>query len=400
VTSPAASVALLLDLSDAKPHVLLGRRRTRAGDPWSGHLALPGGKADASDGDAMDTAVRECAEEAGIRLERSMVWGGLPPVVAGRVTGRHTVVSPFVAVLDGRFDPAQGGFRRDRGTDGEIEVWMGFALEDLDRPELRTTIQAPDGSAQEGVRTELGTLWGMTLRLLERVWQAPLVPGISRLWLDFDGTLYPASHPLSDAVDRRITEWISRERGVAPEAADLVRMDLYRRHGNTLRGMMGESDMDPGRYLDFVFDLPDSVFPGSDPDLDLALSRLDLPARVFTNARADYVRRGLERLGISGRIRGIHDIESFRWRSKPDPSVYSELLRQEGTDPAAILFADDRAENLAPARALGIRCVWVDEDERGDWTDRDGRPWDGLPWQWKVRNAGRLPALLLPRLGT
>jgi putative hydrolase of the HAD superfamily len=400
VTSATASVAVLLDLSGTVPHVLLGRRRTRADDPWSGNLALPGGRPGLSDRDAMDTAVRECAEEAGIRLDRSMVWGGLPPVVAGRVTGRHAVVSPFVAMLDGRFDAVTGEFLRDHGTDGEIEAWTGFALEDLDRPELRTTLQAPDGSAQDGVRTELGILWGMTLRLLERVWRAPLLPGISRLWLDFDGTLYPASHPLSDAVDRRITEWISRERGVAPEEADLVRMDLYRRHGNTLRGMMGESDMDPTRYLDFVFDLPDSVFPNADPGLDLALSRLGISASVFTNARADYVRRGLERLGISGRIGGIHDIESFHWRSKPDPAIYEEVLRLDGADPASILFADDRAENLAPARALGIRCVWVDEDERGDWTDRDGHPWDGLPWQWKIRNPHRLPALLLPRLGT
>jgi putative hydrolase of the HAD superfamily len=400
VTSTTASVAVLLDLSGDKPHVLLGRRRVRRDDPWSGHLALPGGRPGLADRDAMDTAVRECVEEAGIRLDRSMVWGGLPPVLAGRITGRHTVVSPFVAVLDGRFDRALGTFRQDHGTDGEIEAWTAFALEDLDRPRLRTTHLAPDGTSQEGVRTELGTLWGMTLRLLERVWRAPLVPGISGLWLDFDGTLYPASHALSDAVDRRISDWISRERGVAPEEADRVRKDLYRRYGNTLRGMMGESDVDPKRYLDFVFDLPDSVFPDPDPELDRALSRLDIPASVFTNARADYVHRGLRKLGISARIGEIRDIESFRWRSKPEPALYEEILRLDGTDPAGILFADDRAENLSPARALGIRCVWVDEEEKGDWTDAERHPWDGLPWQWKIRSLHRLPALLLPRLGT
>jgi len=400
VTSPTASVAVLLDLRGDGPRVLLGRRRSRPDDPWSGHLALPGGRPEASDHDAMDTAIRECSEEAGIRVHRSMVWGGLPPVLAGRVTGHHTVVSPFVAVLEGRFDPVEGAFRRDHGTDGEIEAWTGFALGDLDRPELRTTIPAPDGTTQEGVLTELGILWGMTLRLLERVWRAPLVPGISSLWLDFDGTLYPASHALSDAVDRRISEWISRERDLDPEEADRVRRDLFLRYGNTLRGMLGESDVDPKRYLDFVFDLPDSVFPDADPDLDLALARLDLPASVFTNARADYVRRGLRKLGISGRIGGIRDIESFHWRSKPDPALYEEILRADGTDPPTILFADDRAENLAPARALGVRCVWIDEEERGDWTDRERRPWDGLPWQWKLRSLHRLPALLLPRLGT
>lgn len=391
MTSATASVAVLLDLSDGNPRVLLGRRRERSGDPWSGNLALPGGRPEPIDRDAMDTALRECREEAGIRLERSAVWGGLPPVLAGRITGRHTAVSPFLAIVD--------DFRQDNPGDGEIEAWSAFPLADLDRPELRMAHKAPDGSAQDAVRTELGVLWGMTLRLLERIWRQPLVQGISRLWLDFDGTLYPASHPLADAVDRRITEWIARERNISAEEADRLRVDLYQRHGNTLRGMMGESDVDPTRYLDFVFDLPDSVFPSADPSLDEVLSRIGASAAIFTNARADFVRRGIAALGISERIQDIRDIESFQWRAKPEPSLYARMLEIDGGDPRRILFAEDRARNLAPARALGIRCVWVDEDRRGDWTDLDGSPWDGVPWHWKIPTIHHLATLLLPRLG-
>jgi putative hydrolase of the HAD superfamily len=384
-------VAVLLDLADGNPRVLLGRRRERTEDPWSGNLALPGGRPEPVDRDAMDTALRECREEAGIRLSRNDVWGGLSPVVAGRVTGRHALVSPFLAVVD--------GFRPTGAMDGEIEAWSAFPLGDLDRPELRTTHVAPDGSQQDAVRTDLGLLWGMTLRLLERVWRAPLVPGITRLWLDFDGTLYPASHPLAQAVDGRITEWIARERGVSPEEADRLRVDLYHRHGNTLRGMMGESDVDPTRYLDFVFDLTDSVFPGKDTALDQALSRVGLPASIFTNARADYVRRGLDALGISSRIHAIRDIESFGWRSKPEPALYAEMLAEAASDPQGIAFVEDRAANLGPARDLGLRCIWVDEDSSGDWTDREGRPWDGMSWHWKIPSIHFLPVLLLPRLG-
>lgn len=391
MTSATASVAVLLDLSDGNPRVLLGRRRERPDDPWSGNLALPGGRPEPTDRDAMDTALRECREEAGICLERSAVWGGLPAVVAGRVTGRHTVVSPFLAVVD--------DFRPTGEVDGEIEAWIAFPLADLDRPDLRIVHSAPDGSSQDAVRTELGTLWGMTLRLLERIWRAPLVPGISRLWLDFDGTVYPASHPLAEAVDRRITRWLSRERSISENEADRLRVDLYHRHGNTLRGMMSESDVDPARYLDFVFDLPDSIFPGADPHLDLVLSRLGVPVSIFTNARADYVRRGLAALGIAGRIAAIRDIESFGWRSKPEIALYTEMLQADGGDPSGILFVEDRAENLAPARILGVRCAWVDEDGRGDWTDREGRPWDGMPWHWKIPAVHHLATLLLPRLG-
>lgn len=391
MTSASASVAILLDLSDGNPRVLLGRRRERPEDPWSGNIALPGGRPEPIDRDAMDTALRECREEAGIHLSRGAVWGALPPVVAGRVTGRHTVVTPFVAVVD--------DFHRTGPMDGEIEAWFAFPLADLDRSDLRMVHAASDGSSQDAVRTELGTLWGMTLRLLERIWRTPLLPGITRLWLDFDGTLYPASHPLADAVDRRITEWLARERGITEAEADRLRVDLYQRHGNTLRGMMGESDVDPTRYLDFVFDLPDSVFPGADPALDLALSRIGVPVAIFTNARADFVRRGVAALGISGRIQAIRDIESFQWRAKPEPMLYAQVLACDGGDPEGILFVEDRPKNLAPAKDLGIRCVWVDEDGGGDWTDRDGSLWDGMPWHWKIPSVHRLTVLLLPRLG-
>jgi len=300
-------------------------------------------------------------------------------------------VSPFLAVVD--------GFRQTGAVDGEIEAWFEFPLADLDRPELRIVHEAPDGSVQDAVRTDLGTLWGMTLRLLERIWHTPLVPGITRLWLDFDGTLYPSSHPLADAVDRRISRWLAQERDISAEEADRLRVDLYERHGNTLRGMLKESDVDPARYLDFVFDLPDSVFPREDPALGLALSRIGIPAAIFTNARADFVRRGLEALGIADRIETIRDIEAFGWRAKPEPALYSNFLEVDGGDPKGILFVEDRAQNLAPARDLGIRCVWVDEDASGDWTDREGRPWDAMPWHWKVRAVHDLAVLLLPRLG-
>jgi 8-oxo-dGTP diphosphatase len=48
--------------------VLLVKRAERAGDPWSGQIALPGGKFDADDKDLKATVVRETSEETGINL--------------------------------------------------------------------------------------------------------------------------------------------------------------------------------------------------------------------------------------------------------------------------------------------------------------------------------------------
>ncbi len=42
---------------------------------------------------------------------------------------------------------------------------------------------------------------------------------------------------------------------------------------------------------------------------------------------------------------------------KPDPKIYEEVARELGTDPAAVVFVDDRPENVAGAEAAGMTGV-------------------------------------------
>src|SRR5450432_2248558 len=76
---PQAAVALLL--VPGPDRLLLSRRAERAGDPWSGHLALPGGRYDAGDVDLLATAIRETEEETGVRLEREWCRAELDDLV-------------------------------------------------------------------------------------------------------------------------------------------------------------------------------------------------------------------------------------------------------------------------------------------------------------------------------
>ncbi len=105
-----AAVAVVLRGTNAvDAEVLLVRRALKAGDPWSGHMALPGGRRAPDDVDLLATALRETHEEVGVQLARDQSIGRLPPVFTVApargaplgLKGLPMIVRPHVLVLDG-----------------------------------------------------------------------------------------------------------------------------------------------------------------------------------------------------------------------------------------------------------------------------------------------------------
>jgi 8-oxo-dGTP pyrophosphatase MutT (NUDIX family) len=70
-----AAVAVVLGPDD---HLLFIRRAERQGDPWSGHMAFPGGRASPLDASIRATAERETREEVGLDLAPAEFIGALP----------------------------------------------------------------------------------------------------------------------------------------------------------------------------------------------------------------------------------------------------------------------------------------------------------------------------------
>ena len=94
---PAAAVMILLREGGQGLEVLLGERRKREGDPWSGQVGLPGGRHHEEDGTLLSTAIRETREEVGIDLNGcAEVLGHMAPRAPGNKP--ELLVVPFVAI--------------------------------------------------------------------------------------------------------------------------------------------------------------------------------------------------------------------------------------------------------------------------------------------------------------
>ena len=93
----AAVAAILAPLAGENAlQLLLIRRSSREHDPWSGHMALPGGRRDPGDADLRATAAREALEETGIDLAGARFLGRLDDLRPIRQSERSLSVRPFV----------------------------------------------------------------------------------------------------------------------------------------------------------------------------------------------------------------------------------------------------------------------------------------------------------------
>jgi 8-oxo-dGTP pyrophosphatase MutT (NUDIX family) len=106
-TPARAAVAVVFRVgADGAPELLLILRAEREGDPWSGHVALPGGRRQPEDATLQDTAVRETLEETSVDLgAHGAVLGTLDELHPRTPTLPPIVVTPFVFTVAPDVEP-------------------------------------------------------------------------------------------------------------------------------------------------------------------------------------------------------------------------------------------------------------------------------------------------------
>jgi 8-oxo-dGTP pyrophosphatase MutT (NUDIX family) len=156
----SAAIALILLEVEGTLEVLLIERATRTGDPWSGHMALPGGHQEPADPDLGATAERETLEEVGLDLRQlGERLGRLSDCSPMR--GVPIGVRPFVYLLQAR---------PTLTLSEEVRQALWVPVGPLRRGERRTTFNwSRAGQQLEFPAWDIDghVVWGLTYRVLD-----------------------------------------------------------------------------------------------------------------------------------------------------------------------------------------------------------------------------------------
>jgi 8-oxo-dGTP pyrophosphatase MutT (NUDIX family) len=158
-----AAVALLLrEGSREAAEILFIKRSQREGDPWSGHVAFPGGRAEPSDPSLLDVAVREVSEEVGIDLRHGgRILGRLPTVEPLSVRLPPIDVTPFLVL------PPDGAVAHPDPGEVEDAFWMPLDALRHDGPTavVRRKVRG-ETRGWPAYPSSRGPIWGITERIL------------------------------------------------------------------------------------------------------------------------------------------------------------------------------------------------------------------------------------------
>jgi len=170
-----ASVALVLRARDPL-EVLLIKRATSERDPWSGHMALPGGRRDAADVDALDTARRETLEETALDLVGTgTALGRLDDVRPSSPRLPKLTISPFVFGVPADADASVAS--------REVAQVFWVPIDQLRSHNTRSSVSIPLPGGQREFPSFLlfgEHVWGLTYRILEQFLNAYPLGGPER----------------------------------------------------------------------------------------------------------------------------------------------------------------------------------------------------------------------------
>ena len=184
-----------------------------------------------------------------------------------------------------------------------------------------------------------------------------------KYWIfDLDNTLYSGDTKVFDQVDKKMSKFISEKLNVSLEEAKKIQKNYFHEYNTTLNGMIKNHEIDANEFLEFVHDV-DLDFLKEDKLLKQEISNLNGKKFIFTNGSKAHAANVTKRIGIENLFDGVFDIVESDFIPKPSIEPYKKIIEKFKIEPQYSIFIEDIARNLKPAHELGMKTVWIKNDE-------------------------------------
>ena len=184
-----------------------------------------------------------------------------------------------------------------------------------------------------------------------------------KYWIfDLDNTLYSGKTKVFEQVDKKMSKYISEKLNVSETEAKKIQKNYFHEYNTTLNGMIKNHKIDADDFLEFVHDI-NIDFLNKDLKLDEELKKLDGKKIIFTNGSKKHALNVTRKIGIDQHFDDIFDIVDSEFIPKPAIEPYYKLVKKHKIDPKLCVFIEDIARNLKPAYEMGMKTVWIENDE-------------------------------------
>ena len=184
-----------------------------------------------------------------------------------------------------------------------------------------------------------------------------------KYWLfDLDNTLYSGDTKVFDQVDKKMSKFISEKLKVSEEEAKKIQKNYFHEYNTTLNGMIKNHDIDANEFLEFVHDV-NLDFLKKDEFLGNQINKLNGKKIIFTNGSKAHAANVTGKIGIDKLFDGVFDIVDSDFYPKPSMEPYKKIIENFNIEPEYCIFFEDIARNLKPAYELGMKTVWIENNE-------------------------------------
>ena len=184
-----------------------------------------------------------------------------------------------------------------------------------------------------------------------------------KYWIfDLDNTLYSGKTRVFEQVDKKMSEYISKKLNVSTAEAKEIQKNYFHKYNTTLNGMIKNHKINADEFLEFVHNI-DIDFLKKDHGLGEELKKLNGKKIIYTNGSAKHALNVTRKIGIDQYFDGIFDIVESNFIPKPLIEPYKKLVEKHKIDPKLCVFIEDIARNLKPAYEMGMKTVWIENEE-------------------------------------